>query len=245
MLGPGPHMRASIRLFLITLLLGMLLKPADAQFRRRTPTLAFGLQVVQPLGQYKQLYDGVPSGLTGNFAAPVARSPFELGLALAWSSMGSQNEDVEVYVGDDESGNKIVSPGTLRIRSNNYRYLFLARFRPFAGAVQIYGDVMLGAESFLTKTDIQFDNQGYSQVSDSQVQHRDFTFNLGWALGARVRLTPGIFLDARLEKLEGGQARYVDDQTIQVNTSDNSLNYEVRESQTDKYTYQLGIAFQF
>jgi hypothetical protein len=40
-------------------------------------------------------------------------------------------------------------------------------------------------------------------------------------------------------------ARYVDPETIEINATDNSLMYEVRESQTDKYTYQLGVAFQF
>lgn len=234
------------RIYLLLFALCLTIVVQAQQQRRRTPSLAFGVQVVQPLGQYGSVYDGYPAGLSGNFTAPAnARSPFEFGVGFSWNSMGSQNEDVDVYIGEDVDGDDIYTPGTMRIRSNNYRYLAMARLRPFTGAIQVYGDAIAGAESFITKTDIQFDNEGYSEVSDSEVQHSDFTFNYGWALGARIRLATGIFLDARFEKLEGGLARYVDPDTIEINATDNSLMYDVRESQTDKYTYQLGVAFQF
>lgn len=217
----------------------------SAQSRRRTPTMGFGAQVVQPLGQYGNLYEGYLVGFSGNFAAPLHRSPFEVGGSFSWNSMGSQNEDVSAFIGRDADGDDINSPGTMRIRSNNYRYLALTRFRPLVGRVQVYADALAGLESFVTKTDLQLDNPGYSEVRDSEVNHRDLTFNYGWALGARVQLSPGLYLDARFEKLEGGLARYVDSNSIQVNHTNNTLNFETRQSQTDKFTYQLGIAFQF
>jgi hypothetical protein len=217
----------------------------SAQQIRRTPTLGFGLQAVQPVGQYANLYDGYPVGLSGQFAIPAGRAPFDFGAAFSWNSMGSQNEDVSVFAGQDESGDDIYTPGTMRIRSNNYRYLALARFRPFAGGFQIYADALGGIETFSTKTDLQLDNQGYSEVRDSEVQERDITLNFGWAAGVRIRVAQGTFIEARLEKLEGGLADYVDPNSIEVNHDDNSLNYEMRQSQTDKFTYQLGVAFQF
>lgn len=230
------------------LLITVLIIPAylgNAQAPRRGASLGFGVQVVQPYGEFAKVYDGYPAGLSGNFTAPLGRSPFEVGAGFAWNSMGSQDEDVSVFSGEDENGTEIYEMGTMRIRSNNHRYQAIARFRPFVGKIQIYADAVAGMESFSTRTDIQLDNSGYSELLESQVNHRDITFSFGWALGARVRLAQGIFLEGRFENLDGGMARYVDPSTIQVNADNNDLLFDLRESQTDKFTYQLGVAVQF
>jgi len=216
-----------------------------AQARRRSPNVGIGFQVVQPTGQYGTLYEGYLIGVSGTFSAPVQRTPFEFGAGFSWNSMGSQDEDVSAYIGDDVHGDEIHTPGTMRIRSNNYRYMGLARFRPFVGRFQVYADALGGLESFVTKTDLQLDNPGYSEVRDSEVQHRNLTINYGWALGVRIQLSPGVFLEGRFEKLEGGLARYVDPNSIEINHENNTLDFETRQSQTDKFTYQIGVAFQF
>jgi hypothetical protein len=51
-------------------------------------------------------------------------------------------------------------------------------------------------------------------------------------------------LEARFENLQSGTTTFVDKETIQVAT-DNSITFETKESRTDKWTYQLGIAFEF
>lgn len=231
-----------IYILLLALFLGI---QAFSQANRRSPSLAVGLQIAEPKGEFDQNFDGYPVGIAGNFTGPVNRSFFEVGVAFAWNSMGADDEDVAVVVGQDIDGDDIYEDGTLRIRSNNYRYQAVARFKPFKGPIQIYGDVMAGVERFTTSTDIEINSSGYTEVIDANTVHHDFGWSVGWAAGARVRLGSGFFVDARFEKLEGGAATYVNQESIQINQDNNTLDYTTNESRTDKFTYQLGIAFEF
>ncbi|MFN6378727.1 MAG: outer membrane beta-barrel protein [Flavobacteriales bacterium] len=212
---------------------------------RRDPSLAVGLQLSEPKGEFANNIDGLPFGVAGNFTAPVANSPFEFGVGFAWNSMAARNEDVAIIAGQDAQGNDVFEEAEMRIRSNNYRYQAVARFRPFVRRIQIYGDLIAGVERFTTSTDIQINSNGYSEVTDANTVERDFGWTLGWAAGARVRLSNTFFLDARFEKLEGGVATYVNPDSIEVDAFDNTLNYTTNESRTDKFTYQLGIAVHF
>lgn len=212
---------------------------------RRTPTLAVGMQLAEPKGEFAANFDGYPFGIAGNFTSSIVNSPFEMGIGIAWNSMGANNEEVSVLVGQDIQGDDIYETGTMRIRSNNYRYQAIARFRPFTKGFQIYGDLVAGVERFTTSTDVQVNSSGYTEVRDANTVERDYGWNVGWAVGTRIRLTGALFLDARFEKMEGGVASYVDPDSISINEQDNSLDYTTKESRTDKFTYQLGIALQF
>lgn len=215
-----------------------------AQLQRRTVNLNFGLQLMQPRGEFANQYDGHPMGLAGTLSIPYRRSMIEFGGSFAWNSMGSQNENVSVLMGKDQNNRDVYARGTLRIRSNNYRYGLIARLRPFTGRVQPYADVLVGVVQFKTSTDIQVDNSGFSESSGERIDHRDFSLHAGYALGFRVRLAPLIFLDGRFESIVGGKATYVDQATIKV-VQDDQIKFETRHSNTSMYTYQLGVAFQF
>jgi hypothetical protein len=212
--------------------------------RRRAATLSFGAQVVQPVGEFAQQYDGFPAGLAGNFSAPIGRSPFEIGFGYAWNNMGSQNKDISALVYTDSLGSDIYEDGTMRIRSNINRYQAIARFRPFVGNIQPYADVFAGIEAYKTKTDITLDNQGYSSADNSVRQHLDMTYAYGWAAGLRLQLAPSIFVEGRFENINGGLVKYVDESSIEVN-DDNSITFDTKQSATNKYTYQLGITIGF
>lgn len=216
---------------------------AHAQ-QRRGPSLAFGAQIVQPVGEFAMQYDGYPAGVAGTFSGPVGRSPFEIGIGYAWNNMGSQNKDISALVYTDSLGNDIYENGTMRIRSTINRYQAIARFRPFAGRIQPYADAFAGLEAYKTKTDITVDNSGYTSGSTTQRQHLDMTYCFGWAAGLRIQLAPAIFMEGRFENITGGQVKYVDESTIVVH-DDNSLSFETKQSQTNKYTYQLGIVIGF
>jgi opacity protein-like surface antigen len=216
---------------------------ATAQ-RRRGPTLSFGGQVAQPIGEFSQQYDGYPAGLSGQFVTPLGRSPIEFGFGYSWNNMGSQNKDISALVYTDSMGTDIYEEGTLRIRSNTNRYQAIARFRPFAGRVQPYIDAFAGIEAFKMKTDITLDNEGYSTADNSVRQHLDMTYVYGWGAGLRVELAADVFLEGRFESITGGMVKYVDKESIQIN-DDNSVTFDTRQSATNKYTYQLGIAFEF
>lgn len=217
----------------------------NAQSNRRSPSLAFGVQVSQPIGAFADNYDGYPVGLAGTFTGPLSNSPFEIGLGFAWNQMGAKDEDVSVLMGQDAAGDDIYEEGNLRLRSNDYRYQIVGRFKPFKGSVQVYGDVMAGVARYTTFTDISISSSGYSEVIETNNQQHDFGWSIGWAAGARIRVTEFVFIDARFEKLEGGAAEYVDQESILVNPEEATIEFETKETRTDRYTYQLGIAIEF
>jgi hypothetical protein len=223
----------------------LIIRSMDAQVqRRRGPTLTFGGQVTQPIGEFSQQYDGYPAGLSGQFVAPLGRSPLEIGFGYSWNNMGSQNKDIDALVYTDSMGSDIYEEGTLRVRSNTNRYQAIARFRPFARRVQPYIEAFAGIEAFKMKTDITLDNQGYSSANNSVRQHLDMTYVYGWGAGLRVELAAGIFMEGRFESVTGGMVKYVDKESIQVNDN-NSVTFDTRQSATNKYTYLLGVAFEF
>jgi hypothetical protein len=228
----------------LVLLLSMAIHKGALGQNRRAPSINFGLQVVQPIGEFADTYDGMPVGMAGTFTAPLALSPIELGIGIAWNSMGSQSEDITAFIGTDESGDSIYDEGNMRIRSNTHRFQLVARFKPFKGGIQPYVDGVIGAETFKTKSEVTIDGNGYSEETSSVRQHFDMSFSYGYAVGLRFRVGSGVFLDARFENLSGGISKYVDRNTIQV-VNENTITFETHESRTDKFTYQLGFAVNF
>lgn len=217
----------------------------SAQSSRRSPSLAFGIQVSQPIGDFATNYEGYPAGLAGTFTGPLSNSPFELGLGFSWNQMGAKDEEVSVLIGQDAAGDDIYEQGNLRVRSNDYRYQIVTRFKPFKGSVQVYGDLMAGVERYTTFTDISISSSGYSEVIETNNQQHDFGLTIGWAAGARVKVTRVLFIDARFEKLQGGVAEYVDQESILVNAEEATIQFETKETRTDRFTYQLGVAIEF
>ncbi|MFN0032138.1 MAG: outer membrane beta-barrel protein [Flavobacteriales bacterium] len=236
-------MKKIVHQILVTMTLCCMFQHTHAQ-QRRAPSLNFGLQIAQPLGQFGTVYDGYPAGLAGTFSGPIGRSPFEIGIGGAWNSMGSQSEDVSAFAGVDADGDSIYEQGTMRIRSNMNRFQVLARFRPFNGMIQPYGDLVMGAETFKTKTDITLDNNGYTEANNDVRQHFAMTYSYGWAAGLRIRIADNIFIDGRFESLTGGMVSFVDQESIQV-IDESNITFDLNESRTDKYTFQLGLAIGF
>jgi hypothetical protein len=82
-------------------------------------------------------------------------------------------------------------------------------------------------------------------VIEENTAHRDFGWSIGWALGTRIRVARSFFIDARFENLNGGTATFVDQESILINPDDNTLDFQTKETRTNKFTYQLGIALEF
>lgn len=216
-----------------------------AQKNPRKPSLGIGIQVVQPMGMFAETYDGYPAGFAGTFTGPMGRSPFEVGMVVAWNSMGSQNEDVMVGTGAyDTDGDEIVETGNMKISSNNYRYMAIARFKPFAGMFQPYAEALAGFENYSTRTVISLNDESYDAPKDRNVYHRDLGFVAGWAAGLRVEVSEGIMVEGRFENLRGSEATYVNQESISIE-DDYSISFDTKTSVTDKFTYTLGLAFRF
>ncbi len=236
-------MKRILQLTIALVLVVFTMTDANAQ-RRRTGSISFGGQILQPLGEFANQYDGYPAGLGGTLSIPLWRSPLEIGAGFAWNSMGSQNEDVSVYVTTDKDGDDIYADGEMRIRSSINRYQTFARLRPFTGRIQPYGDLIAGIDVFKTNHDITINSEGYTEAGNSQKNHQDLTYAVGWAAGLRVRLASNIFVEGRFENLSSGKVTYVDQNSIQVNENSN-ITFDTKQSRANRYTYQLGIAITF
>jgi hypothetical protein len=217
----------------------------QAQTNRRSPSLAVGIQVTQPIGVFADNYDGYPSGLAGTFTGPLDNTPFEIGVGFAWNVMGAKDQEVSVLMGQDLAGDDIYEQGNMRIRSNDYRYQVVARFKPFKGPFQVYGDLMAGVERYTTFTDISISSSGYSEVIEASNQQMDFGWTVGWAAGMRVRVGNNFFIEGRFENLGGGAAEYVDQESILVDAEQATIEFETKKTRTDRYVYQLGVALEF
>ena len=234
-------MKKSIVFFVQIAVLLVAFAPSAAQ--DRSVNLNLGLQLAQPLGEFSRQYSGMPAGVAGSLSLPIRRSPVEWGIGFAWNSMGSDDRDIIARINDDTTGNSLAK-GRLTIRNTSTRYILHARFRPLNGKIQPYADVFSGLEVFKTKSNITIDDNSVTTELSENRDHLDMTFLVGWAVGVRVRLAPTVFMEGRFESINGSKASYVDSESVEVN-NDNSIDFELRESLTNRFVYQLGVAFGF
>lgn len=210
----------------------------------RMPSLSAGFQLAQPLGEFKEQYNGTPLGFGAQFSVPIRMSPIEWGVGYAWNKMGGDNRDVKAFLFTDSLGNKQYGDANMRIRSLMQRYSGHLRFRFTNLAIQPFVDGCVGLETYRTETDITIQESGFSTTQNPNTENFDMTVYWSWAAGLRVRLAPHIFVEGRFEQQQGGKAEYVDSETIEVN-QDNTLRYETKRSTTNKYVYQMGLAVTF
>ena len=212
------------------------------QNRRRAPSLTMGVQVTNPLGEFGEKYSGTPAGVAGLFTVNWGRSPFEFGFGASWNSMGSEGEDIVISVGEDSDGNEIFADGRMNLNSNIYTYHAVGRFKPLAGPVQPYVDLLGGFKTFSSKWKIKED--GNSEVFDERRETRDFALSSGWAAGLKFRVNEYMMLEARFEKLEGGEVDFIDPSTLII-SYEGDLNYNLATTKTNSNVFQLGISVEF
>lgn len=212
------------------------------QNRRRAPSLTMGVQLVDPLGEFGEKYDGTPVGLTGLFTVNWGRSPFEFGFGASWNSMGSTGEDIMVYIGDDQNGNELFSDGRMRVSSNIYTYHAVGRFKPLAGPVQPYVDLLGGFKTFSTKYEIKDDES--REVIEKNRELRDFALSSGWAAGLKVRLNDYMMIEGRFEKLRGGEVDFMDSESLVIK-NEGELEYTTETARSNSNVFTLGISVEF
>ena len=245
-------MRVRVLLFIL-LVTSSLASVAQDRDDRRNPrnrhraSLAIGAQAVQPIGDFATQYKGTPLGLSANIGIPLHRLGLEVVPQFSWNSMGTFNKDITVNTGVNAQGDTTTSPGTYRLRNNDYRYEAGLRFKPFDGAIQPYAEGILGFETFKTQTDISVTNAGgFSTVQDAQVASRSTTLLAGYGLGLRFRLnrSRSTFFDIRYQRIAGAKATYIVPESVYVDNK-NQLQYSTANTYTNRELLQIGISFRF
>lgn len=211
---------------------------------KRGPSLSGGFQVVAPRGEFAEYYDGTPVGLGGSFLFNDRQSPFEFGIGYSWQSMGKTDESIRVLEGEDINGSPVYGSGEMRVNSNIYTYHLLARIRPIAGRVQFYLDGIAGFKAFTTKTTILADNGSYSEVVSEDRTARDVAASFGWAAGLQFGVTRDLFIEGRVESLQGGKTSFVDPTSVKID-KDGNMDFNSVKSPTNVLVFQLGLSIHF
>lgn len=241
------QMKNVTAILLLLLLVGVELsaqRTTNNRRNNRAPSLSVGLQISDPQGEYSQYYSGNPTGLGVTFMANLGRSPFEIGGDFAWRGMGSEKQDISISQGEDIEGDEVFTEGSMRVASNLYAYHGVARFKPFGGVFQPYGDVMGGIKTFATRTTIEEDNGGYTEVVDNERNHRDFALSYGWAAGLKIYLSDFLMVEGKFQHLRGGETTFVDPDSIEIN-NEGVLEFNEVSSRTSTMIYQVGISLEF
>ena len=231
-----------MRYFVLSILLSLGLLDAISQpIVVRRPTISVGFQVTDPRGDFENQIGTLPHGVNASFSKPLLGLPIEYGAGFAWNSIASESRDIVI---PDQFGNEM--PSHLKLNGNAYTYYVDGRLRPFNGNIRPYGEVIAGFKNYSVKSKLYAVNEFGSTSGDplTDVSDRSYSWITGWAAGIQIRLVRGLFLEGRFEKLNGEETRYIDPSTIQI-SGDGSYTYELTESDTDQFTYSIGLAFSF
>jgi len=231
-----------MRYFVLSILLSLGLLDAISQpIVVRRPTISVGFQVTDPRGDFENQIGTLPHGVNASFSKPLLGLPIEYGAGFAWNSIASESRDIVI---PDQFGNEM--PSHLKLNGNAYTYYVHGRLRPFNGNIRPYGEVIAGFKNYSVKSKLYAVNEFGSTSGDplTDVSDRSYSWITGWAAGIQIRLVRGLFLEGRFEKLNGEETRYIDPSTIQI-SGDGSYTYELTESDTDQFTYSIGLAFSF
>ena len=231
-----------MKYLILSILLALFAENAISQaFIGRKPTLSVGFQLTDPRGDFEDQIGKLPHGINASISKPFLGLPLEYGAGFAWNSIASESRDIAI---PDQFGNEI--PSHLKLNGNAYTYYVHGRLRPFNGNIRPYGEVIAGFKNYSVKSKLYAVDEFGSTSGDplTDVSDRSYSWITGWAAGIQIRLVRGLFLEGRFEKLNGEETRYIDPSTIQI-SRDGSYTYELTESDTDQFTYTIGLAFSF
>ncbi len=212
--------------------------------RRRAPSLSMGMQLIDPRGQLGSLYNKNPIGISGLFTVNWGLSPIEFGFGAAWHQMGKSSEKVTIVDGQNSNGNNIFVDGKLAVKSNLYTYQVVGRFKPMAGPIQPYADLIGGFRTFSTKTVIKQIVDGSFEEISNERNKRDFSLIHGWAAGLKIRLNDYLMAEGRVEFLKGSEVEFIDPQSIEIDYFGN-VQYQELISKSDMRIFHLGITVEF
>lgn len=204
-------------------------------WENRSSTLSGGLEFGIPLGEFNFTWGNTTAGLSANIAIPMRTLPLEFGYDFAWGRMGSESS------ADQAQGNLLAprSGRSVEVRSNIFGHHGLVRLNPLRGKLRPYGEVLLGARHFVTRSTVTTPNGESTDERDGA-----WTTSYGWAAGAMYGLGRQFYVEGRVERLFSGRVNYVDPATIQI-AADGTVTYEKLSSRTDALQIQLGVGLRF
>lgn len=208
-----------------------------SRWNDRPATVAGGLEIGIPIGEFDVAWGRQMAGMSANFTAPMRRLPFSYGFDFGWQRMGARTQEVNVNV-----ENISATKGEMKVRSNIYGYHGLVRLQPLQGQVSPYAEFMTGFRHFVTRSEIKVD--GVDEPVSEERLASEVIGSIGWAAGVNYAPTRNFFTEVRLERLNGGRVSYVDPRSITIDT-DNNVGYRTLSSGTRVINLTFGVGLRF
>lgn len=198
------------------------------------------VQLGLPQNEFRKVFEGYPSGAAASLSVPLGRSGiFRLGGEFAWNSLGQEKTAVELL--DDAQG---ILAGDMGVSTDSRAYHGFLRFSPFDGGFRPYFDVFAGWRTYTTDTEISYEQNDGSVISTTEEFSRDGTNSYGYGAGILFAVSRNIFIDTKLQILRGGEVRYVDQSSLEIDTNA-EIDYQIRITETDMIIPQVGISIIF
>jgi hypothetical protein len=203
----------------------------------RQATLGAGLEIGIPRGSFDDSWGREIVGVSGNFALPMRRLPFDWGFDFAFGGMGSDRKVVAV-----NNQYLTATTGDLRVTSSIFGYHGLIRLKPFNGKVSPYIEGLAGIRHFVTSSTVRV--EGLSEAVSKERNESSLSWSAGWAVGVQVAPTRLFYVEGRVERLNGTRVTYVDPRSIVIDQS-GQVNYTTLNSGTSVVNVHLGVGLRF
>lgn len=244
-----------------------------AQWNTVKPRLDIGLYGGVPIEEYAEATDGIGFGANLHLSVPISRGvPIYGGFNFGYMLFGSQTQR-ETLSADVTSGGDVVGQidVPLRIVTNNNIYFWhlTGRLQLPIPVIQPYIQGMAGFRYMNTNTKIYDDSPDGDWSTESnglitrQTQLSDYVWSSGVGAGLHIQITRSFMIDAQVDYMYGGRARYYDGEDTEnwevsfAGTSeewdqlmnDDNVNGDVisfesdpRESVTNMVNFTLGVS---
>ena len=232
---------------MISTFLGVLVHPANAQFRFQGGINGQGFF---PQGEFGDNVSDAGGGFGLEFLYFPTAKPFGIGVSLGYLVYGSEkfSEIIRTKNADFDVALKTVNSIVLGH--------LLFRFQIKQGKVSPYLDGLIGF-SHIT-TDTRIDNPNFEDSDISTNNFDDTVLSYGGGFGLMVKLYErsrrkmepmqqkkkwAVSIDFRVRYIRGSNGQYLREGSIF--RVDDELSYDVYKSRTDLITAQVGITFNF
>ena len=206
--------------------------------RQRTPSVSVNLGALVPADDLRAIDSRTRFTAGGSMAFPMGPfSPLEMGASVRWSHLGQVSN--EVFFQTDDG---YYTYGDMKAFGNLWQPALLMRLRPLNGGFRPYAEGFAGAGIYTLKSRLNdYDNQ---LNGDAVKLDEDIAPFAGWAAGAQIRLSRGVFLDLRYESLHsaGVTLPSYGDMTI---GSDGVVSYSRQNVRPVYTTITAGVTFNF
>lgn len=201
-------------------------------------SLGGGIGLSIPTGEFRDALGKNLFQVNAHMAYPLGRLPFlQGGLAFGYSVMGDNDRTVPVttqYLGINE--------GTLTTRNKVFGYHALLRISPLGGRIRPYADGLVGFRQFRTTSKVTAD--GVEGRLSKEANQSDLAFSAGWAAGVMVTFGKLVYVEARVERFNSGEATYADPESVTISDQGN-VGFSRLTSRTDVTNVTAGIGLLF